>query len=486
MADFGFIGEAYTSASPTQDCQTLINWYVETDKDKPTGIVGSPPARGAMALYPTPGLTSLVQLINAPVRGLHVIPGGNTMFAVCGSTLYSISSAYVATIIATLQSSFGQVSITDNGVALYITDGVTRYSYIWGTNTFAVMTDGGFTGGSVCDEVDNYMIYNRPNSNQWGCTNVGDVVSAGLNFGSMLGSTNYLVSLIVDHRQVLLLGEYTSERWIDVGAFPFPFSIIPGSAMQHGCAAQNSVCKFGQGIAYLGQDSRGNANVWMWGATLAEPKQISTVAIENAIQQYAVINDAVGYSYTMAGHEFYMLTFPTSDITWCYDLTTDKWHQRAWRDPATNILHRHRSNCMALFNGNIIVGDYANGQLYELSQTNYTDHGDPIPCIRRGPHIVSDLKRQFFSDLQIQFQPGTGIDTGQGSDPQCILRWSNDGGFTFGNDHYLSIGQQGQYKNRAMMRRLGQARDRVFEIEVTDPVYRVVVSANLNASVASN
>ena len=76
--------------------------------------------------------------------------------------------------------------------------------------------------------------------------------------------------------------------------------------------------------------------------------------------------------------------------------------------------------------------------------------------------------------------------SGQGSDPECILRWSNDGGFTWGNDHILKIGKAGEYKRRAIRRRLGYARDRVYEVVVTDPVYRVIVSAELKAMSGAN
>ena len=137
---------------------------------------------------------------------------------------------------------------------------------------------------------------------------------------------------------------------------------------------------------------------------------------------------------------------------------TQKWHQRAWRD-SNGVLHRHRSNCCAVFNNEIIVGDWQNGKLYSLDQSTYTDDGAYLPCIRTSPHIVNDLKRQFFHYFQVQFQPGVGIATGQGSDPEFILRWSNDGGFTWGNDHTIKIGKAGKYKNRAIKRRMGEARE---------------------------
>lgn len=475
MADFGLVGQAYQAASITQDDQALINWYCEIDQTKQPG------ERGVIALYPTPGLTTRVTPQNGEVRGFLVLPGGLILLAAVGNKLYSITRSYAATNVGTLNTHRGRVYMVSNGVAVYITDGVNRYSYVPSTNTFAIVNDGPFIGGVVDDEVDNFFIYSRPNSNQWGSSDVGDITSNPLNLGSILGAAGNLVWLGADHRQVLLLGETYSERWVNVGTFPFPFAVIPGSSIQHGCQAAGSVAKLGEGIAFLARDTRGQATVIMWGATIPQPQRISTFAIENAIQNYAVTDDAIGYSYSQAGHEFYVLTFPTEDVTWCYDLATQMWHRRAWRD-SFGVLHRHRSNCCASFGDDIVVGDFENGKIYALDQSNYTDAGDPLLCLRRCKHLTNDLDRVFYSDLQIQFQPGVGLQSGQGSDPECILRLSRNGGATWGNDMILKLGKVGQYKRRAMRRRLGYARDMVFEIRMTDPVYRVVVSANVNAS----
>jgi hypothetical protein len=73
-----------------------------------------------------------------------------------------------------------------------------------------------------------------------------------------------------------------------------------------------------------------------------------------------------------------------------------------------------------------------------------------------------------------------------GYDPQAMLRWSNDGGSTFSNEHWVTIGKIGQYLNRAIWRRLGWSRDRIFEVVITDPIKAVVVSANLKASAGDN
>jgi hypothetical protein len=67
-----------------------------------------------------------------------------------------------------------------------------------------------------------------------------------------------------------------------------------------------------------------------------------------------------------------------------------------------------------------------------------------------------------------------------------MLRWSDDGGSTWSKEHWTTIGALGKYQNRAIWRRLGQARDRVFEVVVTDPVKAVIVSANLKATGGEN
>jgi hypothetical protein len=128
-----------------------------------------------------------------------------------------------------------------------------------------------------------------------------------------------------------------------------------------------------------------------------------------------------------------------------------------------------------------LVGDYQSGQLHQMSRQFYTDAGNILKAVRRTPHQwhKENRERVFFSQLQIEFTPGVGLQMGQGSNPQCMLRWSDDGGFTFGSEQWTSIGAVGQTYNRAIWYLLGhnQGRDRVWEFAVTDPVPRDVIGA---------
>lgn len=343
-------------------------------------------------------------------------------------------------------------------------------------------TDGAFTGGTAVDIVDNYFVYNRPDTQQFGASNALSPISGATSFSSKDGAPDNLMALIVDHREVYLLGEVSSEVWIDAGTSPFPFQRIPGTSTQHGIAAKFSVARLGNSFAYLSRNIRGQAQIVQMNGYV--PTRISTHAVENSLTNQTV-SDAVGWTYQLEGHEVYVISFPSINLTWCYDVASGMWHKWLY----TNNLgqyERARGNCCVQFQGLVMVGDYANGKIYKLDPMNYTDDGQYVRRLRRAPHLVTDFQREYFDELQIQFQPGVGNSTGNGVNPQAMLRWSDNGGSTWSNEHWTSIGLIGKYANRAIWRRLGWARDRVFEVSITDPVKAVIVSANLKSSAGDN
>ena len=352
-------------------------------------------------------------------------------------------------------------------------------------------SDGAFQGASIVDIVDNYFVYNRPSTQQWAASNLLSPITYGLSYASKFTGPDNLVSLVCDHGQVYLLGEQTSEVWADQGTFPFAFQRIPGSSSQHGLAAANSIARLGNSFAYVAKNNRGQAEIVIMNGYF--PQRISTHAVENTLVNES-ISDAIAYTYQLEGHECYVVTFPSLDITWVYDITTQLWHKWLWTDSQNNY-HRHRSNCSAFFQNVVLVGDWQNGQIYQLDPNNYTDNSDSIRRLRRCPHLTTDLQRQYFDELQIQFQPGVGLEgitdpplnaETIGANPQAMLRWSSDGGSTWSNEHWSGIGKVGRYKNRIIWRRLGWARDRIYEVVVTDPINAVIVSANLKASAGEN
>lgn len=489
MPDFGFVGTSYTAPSIYQGDQEAINFFAEIDPTKQPG------ERGIVALYPTPGIVQQVQLpVASAVRGMFTVTGGQYFIAVVSSKVYKVDASMTYTQIGTLSSTTGYVSISDNqtatGLLVYMADGANRYTYNFGTNTFTTLpsTDGPWQGATVVESVDGYNLYNEPGTYNWACTDLNSGLSTQALYGSANGYPDNIVSMIVDRRQVYLLKEVTTEVWTDVGNVitgitSFPFQRVPGTMMQSGCGAPFSVARFGNSFAFVAKDTRGNSTIEMITGYAFE--KISTHAVEQSLlNQY--VADAVAFTYQIEGHEMYVVTFPSvgNGLTWVYDLATQSWHKWLYWNGVEYT--RHRANCGCFFQNMYLVGDYENGKIYSLENESYTDDGQTIRRLRRARHLTADLQRQYFESFQIQFQPGVGLNLGQGQDPQAMLRWSNDGGSTWSNEHWTSIGKQGQYTARALWRRLGWSRDRIFEVVVSDPIKAVIVSAELKASVGDN
>jgi hypothetical protein len=461
---------------------------------------------GAVVTATIAGLTMTVSAVSSGV--LHV-----------GQTVQG-AGVTIDTIITALGTGTGGVGTYTLSVASTVAVGVTMF----GIN-FSVLpsTDGAFSGANTVDVMDNYIVYNNPTTQQWGSTDLLSPISPQTSYSLKDGAPDDLVALIVDHREVYLMGEISSEVWTDVGTVPFPFQRIPGTSTQHGIAAPFSLYRLGNSFAYVSRNNRGQSQIMQMQGYI--PQRISTHAVENTLaNQY--VEDAIAWTYQLEGHEVYVVTFPTLNLTWAYDSTTQLWHKWLYTNN-DNEYQRHRGNCCATFQGLVIIGDYENGKLYQLDKTNYTDDGQNVRRLRRAPHLVTEFQRQYFDELQIQFQPGVGTtglsaalqginlqspyiitDTGTltigaletvylgefntinvntpTTYPQAMLRWSSDGGSTWSNEHWTGVGQTGKYRNRAIWRRLGTARDRIFEVVVTDPVNFVIISANLKVQGADN
>ena len=70
-------------------------------------------------------------------------------------------------------------------------------------------------------------------------------------------------------------------------------------------------------------------------------------------------------------------------------------------------------------------------------------------------------------------------------DPNLILDWSDDGGQSFGNRLTVPLGKVGERTSRAIFRRLGKSRDRVWRATLTDPVKRIFIGAGIDFTVGS-
>jgi hypothetical protein len=425
------------------------------------------------------GLRLLTSVGSGPIRGLWTF--GNYGYVVSGTQLYKIAANYAATLLGTIAGT-GPVSMADNGTQLFVAANGPGYIYNANTNVFAPISDPDYPGAVTVGYLDGYFVFNEPNSQKIWVTALLDGTSVDpLDFASAEGSPDGVVAILSNFREIWVFGTNSVEVWYDSGATDFPLQRIQGAYNELGCAAAFSVAKMDNGVFWLGKDARGQGIVYR--ANGYTGQRISTHAVEWHIQTYGNISDAVAYTYQQDGHSFYVLTFPSANKTWVYDVATNAWHERAgW---VNGEFTRHRSNCQMFFNSEVIVGDYENGKLYAFDPTVYADDGQIQRWLRSWralPTGQNNLKRTAHHSLQLDCESGVGLNLGQGSDPQAMLRWSDDGGHTWSNEHWSGMGKIGEYYRRVFWRRLGMTlklRDRVYEVSGTDPVKIAIMGAEL-------
>lgn len=321
---------------------------------------------------------------------------------------------------------------------------------------------------------DSYFIINKPNTQKFYISDINNgLLWDALDFSSAEANPDNIVSVISDNGNLYLYGSESTEFWSNTGDLDFPFSRISGGAIEWGCAAINSVCKYDNSLAFLAKNRMGQVIIARMSGY--SPVRISTPELEFIINNYLAVSDAVAFSYMLGGHPMYQITFPTGNQTWLYDGLSNCWSELQ----STNG-DRHLAELAVNYIEKIIVTDYQNGNLYRLEPESYTDNGSPIYMELISRHIARDDVRITIDKLQLDMETGVGLISGQGENPQIMMSVSKDGGHTYGTEQWSTFGAIGTYRTRAIWRRLGQARDWTFKFRISDPVKRVIFDSSID------
>ena len=475
MARVPLLQGAYQSRSLIADAQRCVNLYPEANPGAKEGSEPSPTTH-----YPTPGLIAFSQATGTPARGLYTA-SDSRLYGVIGNVFFLVQPNGQIVSLGTLNTHVGPVSMTDDTQEVVIVDGSnTGWQYNMLTGVYGMIVDhtSTFQGAVACAYLDTFTLFCKPDGTGFLSTHSGvPLVFDPLYYAKKTGGNDLMVTLAVVHRELWLLGQATTEVWQDVGGALFPFAATPGVFVQHGCAAPFSVCTTDVAIFWLGTDPQGNGIAFVGEGYKC--KRISTHAIEHAWQGYPTISDAVAYTYQEGGHSFWVISFPGADKTWVYDMATGQWHERAWLGP-DGTLHRHRGVCHAFAYGKHIVGDWQTGQLYVMDPDYTTDNGGNILRLRSFPHMLADGKRVQYHSFMADMECGTVTEPNWS--PQVNLRWSDSRGYTWGTPVLQSMGTTGQYNKWPTWRRLGMARDRVFELSWTGATKTALNGAFIDAT----
>lgn len=456
-----FAEHSYVDRTVPVSAQQLLNMYLERKPDE---------ALHRTALHGTPGLKLWTTAGSSYNRGL--LRMGSNLYAVSGEELYRIDNSGTATYVGPIKGVL-PVSMAHDGNRMVIASDNVVYH---------VNVDGGYGAFSSVDNIggatfqDGYILLSKKRSREFYLNDLSadssptaiPTYNIATEFGVAISKPDDNMTIVNANRSTLVFGEESIERYVNTGNVDFPFERTPSGVIERGTISARSVAAYQGAVVWLGDDK----TVYMLDGDVPVP--ISTNAVDLLISGFDGVESAQGFIYTQDRHTFYVLTFPGSG-TVVYDFSTGRWHERQ-----TYGRNDWQARGYAEAFGKKLVGDASNGNIYELDLDTYDDNGTLIqrrmttpPIGAQGEHIITDL-------LQVDLDVGLGLATGQGSDPQLMLDWSNNGGRTWSNEHWRSAGVMGDYTHRAIWRRLGRDRNRVYRLTMSDPIKAAWFTAYAN------
>lgn len=463
MPRINLFGLGIQSRSRAVTPAKLVNLYVE---QRPMG------ERSQIVAYGTPGLDLFADAGDTPWRGLLAVATTDYLFGVHRGVFYQVDNTGTRTSRGTLNTVAGRADMTHNGTVVLIVDGTNGYTYTIASNTFAQIASANFLNGAKsCTWNDQYFIVE--DGSEFAISTDGTTWNASER-ATPESNPDGIVRIIADHGELTILGELSTEFWVNTGATDFPYAPLKSSTAEWGCAAKNSVVKANDSLAFLAKNSDGQVSVVRLRGYV--PEVISTPDLEYVINSYSTVSDATAFAYKQGGHPFIQFNFPTADASWLFDALTGH-----WSPVKSNGMGRQRCEIGVQYLNRTVVSDYSNGRLYKLNPDTYSENGETLEVEMTSDTVrLPDGERFPVDCLRLEIETGVGLSSGQGSDPQLMLQVSRDGGNTWGSEMWRSAGRIGEYGRRVEWRRLGSSDQFTFKIRMTDPCKRAFVSAAIN------
>ena len=474
MVTIPLAGGSYTSRSTTFDAERTVNLYTE--------IAESTGAKQQAALYGRPGLFTrwTLSIGSGGIRGLHRDPRTSRVFAVQNTGFVELHSNGTSTLRGTLGSSTGTVSMDSNDTQVLIVDGQATQGYVFtlSTDTFTTITDLDFYGADTVAYIGSYFVLNRPDTAQFYQSAQNDGLTYnGIDISTADAGPDLLQGVYSDTRNLWLIGTESTEVWFNSGApVGVSFDRIDGAILPAGAVNPHAVAVLGQIVAWMGTTRDGTVTVFRGETNTLN--RIATHAVEFSISGWGALDTVRAYAYEQEGHQFFVWTHPNG--TWVFDAATGIWSEWESYDDL-DVLGRHRVCCHTVGFDMHLGGDYNDGRIYEMDLDTYTDDGDPIVRQRRLPVLADGRRWVRHIQLEVDFERGVGLDGAppEGVDPTITMQYSDDHGKTWSDERDAAMGALGAYETRAIWRRLGRSRNRVYEITITDPVKVSLIGAEI-------
>lgn len=445
---------SYRLRSLPLSAQRLVNCYLEQ---------APPQAKTFAAVIQAEGIKDYATVGSGSTRGGIVVNG--VFYAVVGEVLYRIPESGAPFALGEVQGTAYVDMAGDETHLMLVTSG---QGYYWNGTTVQKITDPDFPGAEWVEVIDGYFVIGAPHSGQFYISANRDPASwDALDFATAERYPDDLVGAIVNLGELILFGRESFEIWSDTGNADFPLEQVPNGVGEIGLISRYACAKAGNVVIFIGNDGK----VYQLNGYV--PQIISIPGIEQIIED-APDKSCYSMTWSEGGHKFVGFSFDSATIV--YDLSTQLWHERV-----SLGFDRWRPLFILRCYDRWFVGDFYTNRIGTLDPETFKEWSDVLWCSATSPPVTNDNRRTNHSRLELVFEAGVGLNSGQGQDPQVMLDWSDDGGRTWSAQRFRSLGKIGRFRTRSVWNQLGQARDRVYRYQITDPVRRTLIMATTEA-----
>jgi hypothetical protein len=456
----------------------IVNWFVKLGDEKD---------RSKACLSPLPGSTKVIDVQPTSgnnCRGLYVCGTSPktygyrpSLIAVYGNCVYRINNNFVKTFIGNL-SEQGNITFAESqeqgtvNSLCFICDGSDVYQFdmrsedtvvssTWHNIGKLPIVNGTTNEVAIPTTIDYYnyrLIMTCANTNQWYYSDINSTNLDNDHFYTSETSTDTTKRVYSCGGNLWVFSENTLERWTRTDDFDNPFACSFGNWFDVGLTSVQGVCKIDDTMYFVGKGQ--NANIGIYQANSNGIKRISTKRISNVLMSWKYPDNIKAVSFRFLNDTFIVFTSKYDKSTLIYCVESDSWSEGSTSNLGKQLYWD--VSCVANCYNKMLFGSFDNYSLNEFSESGYDYKGYPVVRLWKSPIITSSQNLINVKEISIDVEVGKALT--YTDDNKIWIEVSKDGGKSFSERRYMSIGNLGDYHKTLIARAFGVGRNIVIQI----------------------
>jgi len=413
-------------------------------------------------------------------RGMVVLDD-TTMYALLGTVFTKIGADGQRTGVGNIAGTARAIMARNEASTVQIAIVIDGNKFICSNDTVTTLSDADLPAANSCTFLNRKIIFGIDDGRFfWSAVDDSTSISA-LDFAEAEGNPDGGVRVIAHLQELWIFGTESIEVWYDNGD---GFTRRTGVVIPKGCLGKHkhTIAELDKDLFWVGND-----NV-VYAAAGYGFERISTDYLEELIRLTQDKSTLVATAYFKNGTGFYVLS--SDEWSWAFNRTLSQSSgQACWSERFSKGGTRWKGNGAVNFANRVIIGSKDDDALYQMSQAAFTEAGEEIIWRVRCAPMHAFPNQICVDRLHLDLFTGFGLNSTdeKKSDPRIGLRWSDDGGRTWSNQLFRSLGKIGKGMTRVTFDALGLTgvSGRIWELESSSPTVRGLMQAKIEGDLNS-